>query len=603
MKLTSLSHTLLDLLRLLKRFPAAVVATMAGTIVAMVLLGRSTSFYEENYPLINLLLTCSLMLPAFVALQLFFESWEAKPKSVLAAMFLLVSIFAVYFYTLPAKLSNTHYLFFFLINLALHLGVAFSPFAGRGNENGFWQFNKVLFIRVLAALLYSHVLFIGLALALLAMENLFNIDLNDRIYGRLWIFIIGIFNTLFFLSGIPSDVAALEKEQAYPRGLKVFTQYVLLPLVFIYLVILYAYAGKIVVQWDWPQGWVSYLVLGFSGLGILSFLLIHPLQGTAGNKWIALFLKWFYLLLVPLIILLGLAVFRRIYEYGFTENRYFLVILTAWLAGITAYFLFGQEKKIKVIPVSLCTIALLISFGPWGAFRTAMRSQTSRFEKVLDQNQMLNQGLIIKPISQVSFRDQKQLSSILRFLENRNALGEVRHYFPQAADSIFSEASKVYDKTRRLTEGMGIQYIPDWQTEEYAEESDNFYLNASFDDQLDISGYDLLMPFDYNQYRFDSEVKTYDSLKVIFKAESNLLEFFAGGENIGMIPIDPSLATWKEKYPGNTHDYDIASEELSIVEETQNHRFKLYILALDAKEEEGKLKIYNFHCTILVGKK
>ena len=602
MKLPSLSHTLLELLRLLKRFPAAVVATMAGTIAAMVLLGRSTSFYEENYQLINLVLTCSLMLPAFVASQLFFELREVKPKSALAAMFLLVGIFAIYFYTLPAKLSYTDYIFFSLINLALHLGVAFSPFTRKGNENGFWQFNKVLFIRVLAALLYSHVLFVGLSLALLAIENLFDVNVDDKLYGRLWIFILGIFNTMFFLGGIPRDPSALEKEQAYPKGLKVFTQYVLLPLVFIYLVILYAYAGKIVVQWEWPQGWVSYLVLGFSGLSILSFLLIYPLQGTAGNRWIALFLKWFYLLLLPLIVLLALAVFRRIHEYGITENRYFLVILTAWLAAITVYFLLGRKKNIKVIPLSLSALSLLISFGPWGAFGTAMRSQTGRFKKVLEQNQMLQEGHIVKPVQQVDFGDQKQLSSILSFLEDRKALGEIRHYFPKAPDSLFSQVSRVNDKTPLLTERMGINYIPDWQTEDYAAGPNTFYLNAGIDDQMDISGYDLLIPFDYNQY-VDSTWRVYDSLNVTFNATLKRIEFFKNEERIGSIPMGPSLDVWKEKYPGNTYDGDIAVEELTILEETDHHRFKFYLRTLDASEENGKINVHNFLGTILIGNK
>ena len=39
-----------------------------------------------------------------------------------------------------------------------------------------------------------------------------------------------------------------------------FAQYTLVPLVSMYLVILTLYFGKVVVTWDWPQGWIGYLV-------------------------------------------------------------------------------------------------------------------------------------------------------------------------------------------------------------------------------------------------------------------------------------------------------------------------------------------------------
>jgi len=54
------------------------------------------------------------------------------------------------------------------INLASHLLASFLPFVGAGTMNGFWQYNRSLFLRFLLAGLYAGVLFAGLALALLA---------------------------------------------------------------------------------------------------------------------------------------------------------------------------------------------------------------------------------------------------------------------------------------------------------------------------------------------------------------------------------------------------------------------------------------------------
>jgi len=72
----------------------------------------------------------------------------------------------------------------------------------------------------------------------------------------------------------------------------------LLPLVAIYVLILLAYEGKIIVNQSLPRGWVSYLVLVSGIFGILAFLLIYPLKSL--HLWIAKFTKGYYLVLIPL---------------------------------------------------------------------------------------------------------------------------------------------------------------------------------------------------------------------------------------------------------------------------------------------------------------
>jgi len=61
-----------------------------------------------------------------------------------------------------------------------------------------------------------------------------------------------LFNLWVFLAGVPRDFVALKQEGPYPRGLTVFTQFVMLPLVALYLSILSAYLLRIVVRWELP---------------------------------------------------------------------------------------------------------------------------------------------------------------------------------------------------------------------------------------------------------------------------------------------------------------------------------------------------------------
>jgi hypothetical protein len=191
------------------------------------------------------------------------------------------------------------------------------------------------------------VLFTGLAIALSAIDHLFMVDIKTERYMQLWWFLSGVFNTWFFLSGVPRSIDLYDTDIRYPKGLKVFTQYVLISLIVVYVCILYAYMGKIVLEWDWPKGWVGYLVLGFSTTGIFSLLLIHPIKDRVENLWMAVVWRWFYVVLLPLTVLLLLAILRRTSEYGITERRYFVIVLGFWLAAIALYFLISNSCYAK----------------------------------------------------------------------------------------------------------------------------------------------------------------------------------------------------------------------------------------------------------------
>jgi len=278
--------------------------------------------------------------------------------------------------------------------VALCSFVTFALLIGIGEISGFWNFNKILFLRILTSIFYSHILFAGLAIALVAIDQLFGIDIPDRRYPELWIFFAGIFTTSFFLAGIPERLNDLDGITSYPKGLKFFTQYILIPIVFIYTVILYAYVLKILVLWDLPHGWVSTLILCYSGVGIASLLLLYPIRENSENVWIKNLSRWFYVILIPLVVMLFVAIGRRLSEFGFTEGRYLVLVIGIWLTGMIAYFIISKKKNIKIIPISFCLLSFLVSFGPWSIFSVSEKSQVTRLEKLLAKDSILFDGKV-----------------------------------------------------------------------------------------------------------------------------------------------------------------------------------------------------------------
>src|SRR3546814_18791287 len=149
------------------------------------------------------------------------------------------------------------------------------------------------------------------------MDVLFVIDFPDERYFQVWSIIAAIFNTSMFLAGVPERT--LQSDQIYPRTLQIFTQYVLIPLVSVYVLILLAYELKILVQWDLPRGWVSNLIIAFAVAGVLSLLLVFPVRHSTGNKWILWYGKVFHWLLLQLAALLFLALGTRLADYDRTS--------------------------------------------------------------------------------------------------------------------------------------------------------------------------------------------------------------------------------------------------------------------------------------------
>lgn len=513
------------------RFPFVLLSAATGVGVAIWLAHYHSYPFREQYEyLFKVAMCCSLGLELFLSAAIFSESRLHTPATRYSIQAGVLGLLVAYYFSLPPidLFTQTDIIRYVLFMIGAHLLVAVAPFIGRGEINGFWQFNKSLFIRILTAALYTGVLYGGLALALLAVDQLFKVSVSWRIYSDLWWILAGMFNTWFFLAGVPANVQELDTVNEYPKGLKIFTQFVLLPLVTIYLAILYAYAIKIVIQMELPKGWVSNLVLCFSGAGILSLLLIYPIRNEEGNAWIRNFSRWFYRALYPLIVLLGLSIYKRVSQYGITENRYFILLLALWLAAIATYFLISKVKNIKVIPISLCLMAFLSSFGPWGAFSISYRSQLNRLENLLTEAGILVNGKVRKVQDTLSYQHTEQINSIVRYLDDADKLSGLQPWFNKSLDSLFSpkDSNDYVNRPSIVLDQMGVEeyysYYGNYREEDGVYIKNYYFYSENNGAAVDVKGYDLYYPsFYWYHYNSDTDYEQYltggdDSLKLKF---------------------------------------------------------------------------------------
>ena len=288
-------------------------------------------------------------------------------------------------YMMSMVFEETMVLEVFGYALASHLLVAFLPFFRKNTLNGFWQYNKSLFLRAFTTILYTGVLFAGLSGAIAAIQELFDVEFTGKIFAYLWFVMAFPVSALIFCAGVPlaDDIDALESSSDLPSGLRLFVQFVLLPLVVVYLCILYAYMGKIILSWTLPQGWVTILIMAFSVIGMLAMLLVHPFQQLTEHAWIKVITKNYYRSLLPLLVLQYVAIFTRISDYGFTSARWAVVAITAWLTFITVYKVFFKGKNIILIPYTLCAVAILFLIGPLSHRSISVWSQTAKINRLV----------------------------------------------------------------------------------------------------------------------------------------------------------------------------------------------------------------------------
>jgi hypothetical protein len=448
------------------------------------------------------MMTANLGMLLSLGATLFAESrgskmWALRGIAALAG----IALFFAFNYLL--NLADTQR--FLLLSLAFHMLISFAAFTAGGQAQAFWQFNKTLFLRFLASILYSGILYLGLIAAIAASSFLFNWHTGDKTYETLFAWIAGVFNTVFFLAGLPPKVLGLEENNTYPKGLKVFTQYVLIPLATVYVVILLAYEVKLLVQWHLPKGLVSMLILGYAVFGILSILLIYPLRNLDDNKWIKTYSRSFYFLLVPLIVLLFLAIASRILPYGVTPMRYFLIVLALWLVFITAYFLLSRKQGIKIIPISLCVLALLSVYGPQSAFSVSSYSQLHILSDIFKKYGAVKDGKLISlKTTKITEKDGRDILARLDYLIDNRSFEALQPYVQKNLKTYTDSLKKTppphndYWNDRELKEAqkkwitacLGVEYRDNPYTR-------SFYYNFDVKNKelLDIKGFDYLLSF------------------------------------------------------------------------------------------------------------
>lgn len=461
-----INNLLVKLAVSIRRFPEALLLVFA-VVVLLIYINHNT--VPHDGPLVRSTMVLALGFPLALVIKMLWER-KAVTRSTQAVIFVIVavSLFMYYSFLLP-KINMESVSRYIGITVAFCLLFITIPYWGR--KERFELYVIKLFTGFVTTYFFALILFAGLAAILFTINTLFSAGISEEVYFDLWLISAGIFAPTYFLAGIPAYGEEPDIEE-YPKFLRILLLYIVMPLLTVYTGILYVYFVKILATRIWPAGMVSNLVLWYSFISLAVVFFIYHLKDK--NAWAYWFESYIPRLILPLLIMMFVAMGIRIEAYGITENRYLVLAGGIWSSGCMLYCALIKNRMNLWLLVSAAIISILVVSGPWSCYAVSKYSQNARFERVLTQNNMLVEGKIV-PAKEISTADQRTISSIVRYFQDKHSLKELK-YIP----SDF--------KVNRMDETFGFDL--NHARDAYFSHS----INMDNNEMQDIRGYDYSLP-------------------------------------------------------------------------------------------------------------
>ena len=352
----------------------------------------------------------------------------------------------------------------------------------RGTSEGFWFYVSRLIFAFALAFVAVIVFGLGVSAILASLDYLFGVDVPGKLYQHIWATSLIAAGPMFALGRIPEDFDArpvIDGDNHSIAGLRLLSDYLAAPLLAVYALILHAYALKILITGEVPQGQIGWMVIGYGTLIIFFWKVMLPLRNVLTRSG-RLFLKvWPLLVIVPMV-LLGYALYLRIGEYGVTPDRYFLaafgVLMTVF--ALMQAVPFTRNWLPGAAPLTVIVL-ILGSFGPWGAEKVSLNSQVKQFAQLLDDKFHVISG------------EGGRAASLLRYLRKHDGLALLKPFTEEFEKNPFELAK---DKTSWKLRGE-LEKAFKIETARSNDDHKKGRKQVSFERGIvSVEGYDLHLP-------------------------------------------------------------------------------------------------------------
>jgi hypothetical protein len=382
--------------RSIERFPLTVAFAVALTVCMMFLEYKGYNYPAEKwrffiswYPSTGLLLSLSLSLwleehagkwGYKVVAALIHLAWIGVSVSLMCNY--EMTVYAPYKYVMGALVTT------------LTVSLAVLSFLKDKTDVSFWNFGLRSAGAVATALVVSGIVCGGLELLALAIEKLFGAFVSSHCYSNVAILSFCLLAPILVIQGIPCGTFKHDdKPMPMPGLIGNAVTKLFMPIAAAYLVTLYCYAAKILITWQLPDGWVSWLVTASMAAMVILFMMVYPYiekasQSTSGwNRMAVKFItRRMPQLMLPLLLLMSIGIARRISDYGITILRVYLVVFNLWCYAVCIILIIKRNAGIMWIPVSFVLAFALITLLPVNVSTCVRKNLTDKVTAMLQEN-------------------------------------------------------------------------------------------------------------------------------------------------------------------------------------------------------------------------
>lgn len=432
--------------KMIGRFPLSSIASVSLFFIAsVVILENSEYMTEEFYRFTMFFITLFLL---GMSTQIWYESSGLSKKNRVFVWLVALGISFGHFFLIPVEFednfSNAILTRDILWQVALLLSIFFAPFLMKNrdlsNKKVYeYMYNAVYYI-VLGFIISIIVFALG-SLLLVSLDELFDLSFGN--YGEegyliLWTFCATVVGPWFVLSNLPRLNFNAEGEDMKLFGLvEILFKFIIIPFTMVYFIILYAYTGKILITWEWPEGMVSWFIVIFSIVGLISYFAVFLWkEKSLIFKVFSVVFPWSMLFQL---IVLFIALWWRVGDYGITINRYLVASFGVWLAIIFFYIIFSRKFKIIVAPISLFVIIFISTLGPLSAMNVSKISQVNRFESFVEKYELVEKRGSKEDFirDDISNEKRKEIMSVVRYLTENYGLELWEGDFPGLVNLVY----------------------------------------------------------------------------------------------------------------------------------------------------------------------
>ncbi|KXO14786.1 hypothetical protein HMPREF3189_01509 [Clostridiales bacterium KA00134] len=426
---------------------------------------------------------------------------------------------------------------------------------------------------LVTSIVYSLVVYIGICAIYFAANKLLGLSFSRNFYEKAAIIAFLPFAGAVFLSGFPTNSRSLN-DYNFPKVLKVLFTYIILPIFSVYMGILYLYFGKILIQRDLPQNIITNLVLWFEIFLILFNFFISHIKDV---KILEKFRRLSPILSLPLLGMMFFSMWLRVSQYGFTINRYFVLMMGVFVFLANLYLTIYKKSSNIALPI-IFTILLSVSlFGPLSAEAVSLDSQANRLMKALERNNMVNGGKII-PNTEISKNDKEIILSSLEYLNRNDEMSAIK-VLPE--NFKMADVEEVFG-FQRVGVNCGLGNKPIY----YDLNSGDFTLNVDGYTKLThiMISNDTSVAYAYGALRFICKNNKLNIYKIVDEKPDTIAE-------IDINQLKNRVKAFKEA------NSKISPEDLEIKGDYENMKYKLIFDHLSISEDLQDYNLYFYFLT------